>query len=459
MSLPRYEEYKDSGLAWLGALPAHWAVSRLKHIVSTPITDGPHETPTFSEEGVPFVSAEAVSSGTINFEKIRGHISLEDHQRFSQKYKPEFLDIYMVKSGATTGVAAIVETRKDFNIWSPLAAIRCNQDVAVPHFVLNFLRSRNFQEAVALNWSFGTQQNIGMGVLGDIAIACPPISEQRCIATFLDRETAKIDALIAEQEKLIALLAEKRQATISHAVTKGLNSNAPMKGSGVAWLGEVPAHWAVTRLKFVAGVQTGIAKGKDTTGKDTIAVPYLRVANVQDGFLVLDDIATLEIEVEQLARYRLMPGDVLMNEGGDFDKLGRGSIWRGEIPDCIHQNHVFAVRPSSVRAEWLNRITSSQYAQFYFMGRSKQSTNLASISSSNIMELPVLLPPDDEQSTILQFIDEEIAKLERLRVQSEQAVSLLKERRSALIAAAVTGRIDVRGLANVSAATREKQAA
>jgi type I restriction enzyme S subunit len=142
----------------------------------------------------------------------------------------------------------------------------------------------------------------------------------------------------------------------------------------------VPAHWEVTRLKFVAAVQTGIAKGKDTAGKQTINVPYLRVANVQDGFLALDDVATIDIEAEQLERYRLCDGDVLMNEGGDFDKLGRGAIWRGEVADCIHQNHVFAVRPHGVRAEWLNRVTSSQYAQFYFMGRSKQSTNLASIS-------------------------------------------------------------------------------
>lgn len=167
------------------------------------------------------------------------------------------------------------------------------------------------------------------------------------------------------------MLAEKRQATISHAVTRGLNPDAPMKDSGVTWLAEVPAHWEVKRLKFIANVQTGIAKGKEISGRETIAVPYLRVANVQDGYLALDDVATLDIEPEQLGRYRLVPGDVLMNEGGDFDKLGRGAIWQGDIPDCIHQNHVFAVHPHGVSSEWLNRITSAHYAQFFFMGRSK----------------------------------------------------------------------------------------
>jgi type I restriction enzyme S subunit len=169
---------KDSGIPWLGEVPAHWDVRPLKSILSTPVTDGPHETPAFLEEGVPFVSAEAVSGGFINFERIRGFISQEDDARYASKYRPQIHDIYMVKSGATTGVTAIVEDRTDFNIWSPLAAIRCDQGLAMPHFVLQFLRSKNFQEGVALNWSFGTQQNIGMGVLGDRPVLVPPMPEQ-----------------------------------------------------------------------------------------------------------------------------------------------------------------------------------------------------------------------------------------------------------------------------------------
>jgi len=117
------------------------------------------------------------------------------------------------------------------------------------------------------------------------------------------------------------------------------------KDSGIEWLGSVPAHWEVTRLKFIAHVQTGVAKGKDNTGQQTIMVPYLRVANVQDGYLDLDEVATIEIPADDLPRYRLRAGDVLMNEGGDFDKLGRGHVWDGSIDPCIHQNHVFAVRP------------------------------------------------------------------------------------------------------------------
>ena len=209
---------KDSGVEWLGEVPEHWAVRPIKGVVDTPITDGPHETPNFIDEGVPFVSAEAVSSGVLNFEKIRGYISEEDHARFSKKYKPQKHDIYMVKSGATTGVTAIVDVDREFNIWSPLAVIRCVEKMA-PYFVLNFMRSRSFLEAVALNWSFGTQQNIGMGVIGNLQITVPPLDEQLEIAAHLEIQTRRIDALVAKTERSIELLKERRSALITAAVT------------------------------------------------------------------------------------------------------------------------------------------------------------------------------------------------------------------------------------------------
>lgn len=209
---------KASGIEWLGDVPEHWDVQPIKRIVSIPITDGPHETPNFIDEGVPFVSAEAVSSGSINFSKVRACISDEDNARYSMKYSPKLHDIYMVKSGATTGITAIVEDRTDFNIWSPLAAIRCNEG-SVPHFVLNFMRSKHFQEAVTLNWSFGTQQNIGMGVIENLACTVPPLSEQHEIAQKLKSESSKFDTLTTQAQRAIDLLQERRTALISAAVT------------------------------------------------------------------------------------------------------------------------------------------------------------------------------------------------------------------------------------------------
>jgi type I restriction enzyme S subunit len=213
-----HAKMKDSGGEWLGEVPEHWEVLPIKYIVSTPITDGPHETPVFLDEGIPFVSAEAVSSGTINFDKIRGHISKRVHEFYSKKYLPKRGDIYMVKSGATTGVTAIVETDMEFNIWSPLAVIRC-KETSAPYYVLNYLRSSNYLEAVELNWSFGTQQNIGMGVIGNIRSPKPPKNEAEAIAAKLSTLNSRYKVLVDRALEQILLLQERRTALISAAVT------------------------------------------------------------------------------------------------------------------------------------------------------------------------------------------------------------------------------------------------
>lgn len=209
---------KDSGVEWLGEVPVHWDVCAIKNIVSTPITDGPHETPNFIDEGVSFISAEAISSGVIDFNKQRACISSKDNIRFSKKYTPQLHDIYMVKSGATTGVTAIVETEREFNIWSPLAAIRCDIS-SHPYFVLHFLRSSPFQTAIELNWSFGTQQNIGMGVIGNLRITRPPVNEAIAIANHLRAKCSKIEELLNIANSQISLMQERRTALISAAVT------------------------------------------------------------------------------------------------------------------------------------------------------------------------------------------------------------------------------------------------
>ncbi len=211
-------QMKHSGVEWLGLVPEHWDVKALKHIVSIPITDGPHETPEFIDEGVPFVSAEAVSSGVVDFSKIRGFISRESHEKYSLKYFPKRGDIFMVKSGATTGVCAIVETDDEFNIWSPLAVVRCMDDIE-PNFVLNYMRSLNFQEAIALNWNFGTQQNIGMGVIEKLMIPVPPHREQIQISKRLSEFLKESNDLISEASNGITLLKERRSALITAAVT------------------------------------------------------------------------------------------------------------------------------------------------------------------------------------------------------------------------------------------------
>ena len=210
---------KDSGVEWLGQVPEHWMTPSSKHLLEIPITDGPHETPNFVDDGVPFISAEAISKGKIDFDKKRGYITPELNAIYSKKYSPKIEDIYMVKSGATTGKVAMVETTEEFNIWSPLAVFRCNKNKVLPKFLLAVFNSSHFYDALVLNWSYGTQQNIGMGVLSNIEIPCPSLKEQAEIIQHLDAQNTKFDKLISTQSQLIEKLKEYRSSIISHAVT------------------------------------------------------------------------------------------------------------------------------------------------------------------------------------------------------------------------------------------------
>ena len=210
---------KDSGVEWLGEVPEHWMTPSSKHLLEIPITDGPHETPNFVDDGVPFISAEAISKGKIDFDKKRGYITPELNAIYSKKYSPKIEDIYMVKSGATTGKVAMVGTTEEFNIWSPLAVFRCNKNKVLPKFLLAVFNSSHFYDALVLNWSYGTQQNIGMGVLSNIEIPCPPLKEQAEIIQHLDAQNTKFDKLISTQSQLIEKLKEYRASIISHAVT------------------------------------------------------------------------------------------------------------------------------------------------------------------------------------------------------------------------------------------------
>ncbi|MFO1496605.1 MAG: restriction endonuclease subunit S [Lysobacterales bacterium] len=414
MSFPRYPAYKDSGVEWLGEVPAHWEVAPFKHLVD--IQNGADHKNIERDDGYPVIGSGGVFAYASEFMYDGESVLLG---RKGTIDKPLFVSgrFWTVDTMYWTKIAPEASARFAYYTALTIPFDYYSTNTALP--------------------------SMTKGVLHAHRVARPSLSEQCAIASFLDRETAKIDALVEEQKRLIELLKEKRRAVISQAVTKGLDPNVPMKDSGVEWLGEVPAHWEITRLKFVATVQTGIAKGKDNAGKETVTVPYLRVANVQDGRIDLTDVAEIEISAVDLPRYLLRRGDVLMNEGGDFDKLGRGHVWDASIDPCIHQNHVFAVRPAAVSPEWLNLFAGTTQAQFYFMSRSKQSTNLASISSTNVMELPVAVPTSDESARIAGFVADLTGKVDALIDEAARGVRLLTERRAALISAAVTGKINV----------------
>ncbi len=210
---------KDSGVEWIGQVPEHWEVCKTLYVLSMPITDGPHETPTLYDSGIPFISAEAVSSGEICFDLMRGFISESYYSECCKKYVPQKNDIYMIKSGATTGRIAMVKTDRIFTIWSPLAVFRANDYVILHQYLYYTLKSDYYQRQVELNWSFGTQQNIGMRTLEKIKITFPPIKEQQLICSYLNKKCGEIDSSIAKAERQISLLQELKQSIITEVVT------------------------------------------------------------------------------------------------------------------------------------------------------------------------------------------------------------------------------------------------
>jgi type I restriction enzyme S subunit len=216
--LSENKDKKPVSVSWLKDIPSHWQALPIKKLLAMPITDGPHETPEFVDEGVIFVSAEAISGGVIDFNKKRGFITPEANAIYSRKYCPRSGDIYIVKSGATTGKSAMVRDFTDFNIWSPLAVLRPASKVNGEWLLLT-VRSTSFLDALALNWSWGTQQNIGMGVLGRIVVPVAPPEEQRAIVQYYERETTSIREVVSRVAESIDRLRELRSSLITAAVT------------------------------------------------------------------------------------------------------------------------------------------------------------------------------------------------------------------------------------------------
>jgi type I restriction enzyme S subunit len=434
----KYREYtkqRCSGQQWLGDVPNEWPAVRLKNLFAI-------RKDIAGKLGFDVLSVTQRGLKKKDLTSGEGQLSM-DYSKYQLVHTGDFVMNHM---DLLTGFVDIAEqegvTSPDYRVFVPRHGTVMDKSYYLYIFQMCYLY-RIFYPLGQGSSQLG-RWRLPSKSFEEFVLPIPTVKEQTQIAKFLDYETAKIDALIEKQQQLIELLKEKRQAVISHAVTKGLNPDAPMRDSGVEWLGNVPAHWDVVRLRHVADIQSGMPKGKPSS-PTSVEMPMLRVANVQDGWLNLDEVHSVPVERDQVPRYLLRPGDVLMNEGGDRDKLGRGTIWRGEIPQCIHQNHVFAIRPYGIEPEWLDAVTRAEYAKFHFFQVAKQSTNLASISSTNIMETPLVVPPSNERAAILKHIDEMQRKIAAAIELAECQSALLQERRTALISAAVTGKIDVRG--------------
>ena len=407
MSFPRYESYKDSGVEWLGDVPKGWGVKRIKHLfeIKKRISGAEgYEVLSITQQGIKIKDIES-GDGQLSMDYSKYQfVEIGDFARNHMDLLTGYVDISRV-----FGV-----TSPDYRVFSVRNKEACFDRYYLYLFQMGY-RNKIFyafgQGSSQLGrWRFPTEQ------FNSFKFPSPLIQEQKQIAAFLDRETAKIDALIAEQQRLIELLKEKRQSVISHAVTKGLNPNAPMKGSGIEWLGDVPEHWELKRLRRLLRLLTDKTNRRDNP---------IALENIQgwSGRFILTET---EFEGEGIAFER---GDIL------FGKLRPylAKVYLTESSgEAVGDFHVMRPMP-----EINGRFVMHQILKRDFMAN-----------------MSLVIPPINEQETITAFLDRETAKLDTLTTEAKTAITLLQERRTALISAAVTGKVDVRGL--VSAKTEVK---
>lgn len=432
-----YPEYKDSRVEWLGQVPEHWVTKKLHYWISG---YGSGTTPSrdeeYSADGTPWVTTgelrENIVSATekcVTQEALKNNSALKVHPAGS---------LVIAMYGATVGRLGVLGVDASLN--QACFAIHPSEKIRIS-FLRNWFEGfRN--ELLALATGAG-QPNISGDKVRNLLLPCPmDLSEQSAIVVHLDRETSRIDALVEKKTRFIELLREKRQALITHAVTKGLDPKVKMKDSGVEWLGEVPEHWAVCKLSFRYSVELGKMLDEKKLTKTSL-VPYLRNQDVQWGAINTQDLPEMDIHPAELDRYTVMDGDLMVCEGGD---VGRAAIWRGESSVFGYQKALHRLRPRS---------QDTDVAEFFFFSlltAKKRGVFEESDSKATIAHLPAekfrqyrfAFPPKLEQREIADYVRVESERLDVLLTKTERSIELLKERRSALITAAVTGQIDLR---------------
>ena len=443
MSFPRYPTYKDSGVEWMGQVPGHWSAGPIKHLGRLKGGAGfPHDKQGIEGEELSFHKVNALAQADSDGFLIQSDNTIN---RTTAKELGAFVfppgSIVFAKVGAALLLGRIRVLDQDACLDNNMMGLVVYQTEFRVQFVRHAMNLVRFD----LIANPGAVPSLNEGQIGDFRLPMPPKDEQTQIAAFLDRETAKIDGLVAEQRRLMALLKEKRQAVISHAVTQGLNPDAPMKPSDIEWLGDVPGHWEVKPLKHIGAIVSGYAfSSRDFTSS---GVRVLKIANIQTFKIDWSDDSYLPNEFfEQHPKFVVKNDDVVfaltrpiistglkaavVNIGGDQVLLNqRNALFRSF--EGFSKNFVYQVLfSSSFLVAFENKID--------FTG---QQPNISPI---DIGDIKVPVPPLAEQIAIAGYLESLASDFDILTTEAQRAIDLLQERRTALISAAVTGQIDVR---------------
>ena len=439
-----YPDYKDSGVEWLGEIPEHWVVNRIKNI--TEINPPKSEVRSLpSGMDVTFLPMEAIGEkGELDIsrskqlgEVLTGYTYVTEGDVMLAKITPCFENgKAAIAKGLLNGVAFAT---------TEVIPLRC-LDNADAKFLYYLVTSDPFKSiAEGSMYGAGGQKRVADSFVAEYHFCQPSTSERIKIAAFLDYETARIDQLIAKQQQLIELLKEKRQAVISHAVTKGLNPNAPMKDSGVEWLGQVPEHWEAVRVKQVSTFITSGPRGWSDFIVDDGDEIFLQSGDLNNQLGIDLDKAKKVFPPKNAegVRTKLNNGDVLVCITGA--NTGRVAV-ANKIQNGVYINqHLSLIRPKNTKVEsyYLGLCLSSSVGRSFF--DVVQYGLKEGLSLGNISEAPLALPPKNEQSLIISYIENINHRFSLLSNSACNQVELLKERRTALISAAVTGKIDLRG--------------
>src|SRR5450830_423503 len=435
-----YPEYKDSGVEWLGLVPQHWNSRQLKFLCTC-------NDDVLAESMPPEYEIEYIDIGSVSASE---GISKTETMLFSgapSRARSVVRDGDVIISTVRTyleAIASIDNPPPNLVVSTGFAVIRPNQHLH-KKFAAYCLRTSGFIKEVIARSVGVSYPAINASDLINIKAPLPKFGEQEKIANFLDHETAKIDTLIAKQQELIKLLKEKRQAVISHAVTKGLNPNAPMRDSDVEWLGDVPAHWGVCKIKNLSLV---ISKGTtpSTIGGDFVeaGIRFLKAENIGK-FIKVSSVPEFYITEEtdkKIARSRLKEHDVLVIIAGATTGL-LSIIERDLLPANTNQAVSF-IRPKEIKfSKLILRWLSTEFSQRIIWMGAVQAAQ-PNLSMEDLSNIPICIPPDSELDQIMNYVDDSLVEFDRLIDRAAIAIDLMQERRTALISAAVTGKIDVR---------------
>jgi type I restriction enzyme, S subunit len=446
MSFPRYPAYKDSGVEWLGDVPAHWAVKRLRRAVQ--LNPSKSETATLSRsEEVTFLPMEAIGEdGSLVLDRLRPIGELESGYTYFAEGDVAIAKITPCFENGKGAVMRGLHCGLGFGTTELIVARPLPKHLDSGYLHRIFTSRPFMQQGEASMYGAGGQKRVPDDFVRDFAIALPPVDEQVVINAFLDRETAKIDALVAEQEQLITLLKEKRQAVISHAVTKGLDPSVPMKDSGVEWLGEVPAHWRVMPIRLAARLESGHTPSRSRPDWWVdCSIPWFSLADVwqirEAGRDVVYETKELVSELGLAnSSARLLPkGTVMLSRTAS---VGFAAIMGVDM--ATTQDFANWICGEELLPEFLLAVFKAMKPEFQ---RLMMGSTHNTIYMPDIQSFRFVLPSLDEQRAVLGYLDQRTRELDALLCEAVLSIELQRERRSALISAAVTGQIDVRGLA------------